>query len=131
MLPIDDLELAEVRGIKIDLQGHDLEALRGAAKTIARDRPLVLFETLPAPANAEAITMMTGLGYRCHWLFAPFVLPGNAKGLAVSGTSLTGDANIVAIPPGMTPPWPLPVIATPDEDWRSRMEELGATFQPG
>jgi FkbM family methyltransferase len=131
MLPIDELALTDVRGIKIDLQGHDLEALKGAAKTIARDRPLVLFEALPAPANAEAIALMSGMGYRCHWLFAPFVLPGNAKGLAVSDTSLSGDANVVATPPGMTPPWPLPAIARPDEDWRSRMEELGATFQIG
>lgn len=41
---LDDLELADVRFIKIDTEGHEQAVLRGAEATIARDRPTLLIE---------------------------------------------------------------------------------------
>ena len=41
---LDDLALDRVAIIKVDAEGADLHALRGAADTIRRCRPLVLFE---------------------------------------------------------------------------------------
>ena len=43
-IAIDDLGLDEVRFMKMDVEGHEHAALRGAAGTIARHRPLVLLE---------------------------------------------------------------------------------------
>ena len=44
-IAIDDLPLTKpVSVIKIDVQGADLFALRGARKTLLRDRPIVIFE---------------------------------------------------------------------------------------
>lgn len=41
---LDDLHLPPVGFIKMDIQGSELKALKGAAKTIARDRPLMFIE---------------------------------------------------------------------------------------
>jgi FkbM family methyltransferase len=44
-IAIDTLELARVDLIKLDIEGMEMEALAGAAQTIARCQPIVLVET--------------------------------------------------------------------------------------
>jgi FkbM family methyltransferase len=57
---IDALSLPNpVRLIKVDAEGHDGVALRGAQALLARDRPIVVIET----ALADVIELMSGLGY--------------------------------------------------------------------
>ncbi|ROO89484.1 FkbM family methyltransferase [Actinocorallia herbida] len=41
---IDDLGLTDVGFLKLDIEGHELPALRGAAETVRRDRPVILLE---------------------------------------------------------------------------------------
>lgn len=50
---IDDLELAELAFLKLDLEGYEVRALRGAAATLARCRPFVLFEDKPHKAEVQ------------------------------------------------------------------------------
>jgi FkbM family methyltransferase len=42
--PLDDFDLRDVRLIKIDVEGYEVEVLRGAIRTIARSRPVVVIE---------------------------------------------------------------------------------------
>jgi FkbM family methyltransferase len=42
--PLDSLELPLVSFVKIDVEGHEMEVLTGAARTIERGRPVVLAE---------------------------------------------------------------------------------------
>jgi FkbM family methyltransferase len=64
-LAIDDLELTDVRFMKLDVEGHELAALRGAASTIRRDRPLLLLELEERMQPvAAAIDFLAGWGYR-------------------------------------------------------------------
>lgn len=42
-----DLDAGPIGFIKIDVEGHELEALRGMARTVSRDRPIALVEVLP------------------------------------------------------------------------------------
>jgi FkbM family methyltransferase len=42
--PLDEFALADVDFMKIDVEGHEVEVLKGAAETIARSRPMVLVE---------------------------------------------------------------------------------------
>jgi len=46
-LPIDDLELPALAFLKLDLEGYEVRALRGALATLKRCRPYVLFEDKP------------------------------------------------------------------------------------
>lgn len=43
-MPLDALELTELDFIKLDLEGYEARALRGASETLARLKPYVLFE---------------------------------------------------------------------------------------
>lgn len=61
-LMIDDLPLADCALIKLDLEGMEAQALRGAIKTLERTRPLVLFER--HKTDFESIrSLLRALGY--------------------------------------------------------------------
>ena len=69
-----DVALAEtrVRGIKIDVEGQELEVLRGAEKVLGRDRPWICVEfnaTLtqsPRLGDWDVHRRLSATGYRAH-----------------------------------------------------------------
>jgi FkbM family methyltransferase len=62
--------------IKMDVEGHEGAVLRGARRTLERDRPVIVTEVLP-DAHDEIITTLTEMGYsgepffRSDWVFLP------------------------------------------------------------
>lgn len=65
VLPLDYLHLQDLDFLKLDVEGHELQALKGAAATIARCRPVVLIEVkkLRPHVNPEmAAHWLSGLG---------------------------------------------------------------------
>jgi FkbM family methyltransferase len=60
---LDELALAPVSFIKIDVEGHELEVLKGAANTIARNRPILLMEVNAAHLE-EATAYFSRLNYQ-------------------------------------------------------------------
>ncbi len=70
-ITLDSLGLTDVRFVKLDIEGHELPALRGAAETVRRDRPVLLIEVEERiQPVAPLLELLTGWGYRGH------VLPG-------------------------------------------------------
>jgi FkbM family methyltransferase len=69
MLPIDELGLDDVDFIKLDVEGHELPALRGASATIERCRPTIIAELEERLApTAPVFRYLADLGYRPHLL---------------------------------------------------------------
>lgn len=63
---LDDLHLDDVALVKIDVEGHELAVLRGAADTLARNRPAIVVEAEQRhhPNTVDEITrLLAGLGY--------------------------------------------------------------------
>lgn len=63
---LDDLQLDDVGFIKIDVEGHELAVLRGAADTLQRNRPTLFIEAEERHhphAVAATAEFLAGLGY--------------------------------------------------------------------
>jgi FkbM family methyltransferase len=60
-LSVDALPLpARIALVKIDVEGHEVAALRGMERLLARDHPTVIVEH----PHAEAVALLFGLGYK-------------------------------------------------------------------
>lgn len=65
---LDDVNVTDlpIRLIKIDVEGHEHEALSGAKKTIEKHQPIILFEQLKQEFNqgsTPTITLLKSYGY--------------------------------------------------------------------
>lgn len=66
---LDDDGLVDVGFLKIDVEGHEQEVLRGAREIIARDRPVLLIEIIAEHNDRpidDTIDFVEHLGYRAH-----------------------------------------------------------------
>jgi FkbM family methyltransferase len=81
---LDELDLTDVRFVKLDVEGHELPALRGAERTIRRDRPQLLVELEERIQPVEPVLdLLAGWGYR------PYVMP-DRRWLPLDGFDLIG-----------------------------------------
>ena len=69
-ITLDELALTDVRFLKIDVEGHEMPALRGAEKTLRRDRPLLIVELEERIQPVEPV-----LGLLGGWGYRPYVMP--------------------------------------------------------
>lgn len=65
---LDDEGLSNISFIKIDVEGHELAVLRGAEKTILRDKPALLVEINGGPETDNAQEVFTLLA---RWNYIP------------------------------------------------------------
>lgn len=70
LVKIDDFNFEDVNLIKLDCEGYELFALRGAEETIKQSKPTVIVEQKPGKAQkygleeTQAVTYLEGLGMR-------------------------------------------------------------------
>lgn len=68
MVRLDDMPIASVDFVKADCEGYELAALRGAERTLLRDKPVVCVEQKPGRAQkfglreTEAVDYLQSLG---------------------------------------------------------------------
>lgn len=70
LVTVDSLDLAGVTFVKIDVEGHEAAALRGAEKTVRRDRPNLFIEL---EARIQPVGPITDMLH--EWGFRGWVLP--------------------------------------------------------
>lgn len=93
---IDPLIKERIGLLKIDVEGYELEVVRGFAEAIRRDKPVIVFEMLPiqslATRHEQTVEMLQSFGYRVfliakhenrHWaglqVIDTFTCPTEAK----------------------------------------------------
>jgi hypothetical protein len=74
---LDSLDLPACHVLKADIEGMELELLRGAARTIARYRPVIYVENQLEDKSAALIETLFGFDYRLWWHVVPFFNPDN------------------------------------------------------
>ncbi len=63
MKTVDSFNIKNVSLIKIDIEGYELEALKGALETVKRDRPVLIIEVFKDARFDEKMDFIKGLGY--------------------------------------------------------------------
>lgn len=71
---LDDLGLPRCRLIKLDVEGSEVEALRGMEETLRRCRPLLYVENDRPEQSGALLEFLSAQGYRCYW-HRPLILP--------------------------------------------------------
>jgi FkbM family methyltransferase len=60
---LDSFNISNVSLIKIDIEGYEIEALKGALTTIQKNRPVLIIEVFKGPECAERLKFIKSLGY--------------------------------------------------------------------
>lgn len=67
-VPLDSVNLDRCTLIKIDVEGHELEALTGCTKTISKYRPVVMFEAMEWDVWTKCYEFMEERMYTMYWV---------------------------------------------------------------
>jgi FkbM family methyltransferase len=75
---LDDYKLSDIGFIKIDVEGHELELLKGARATIQGNTPVILIEIeqrhITCPIS-DVFNTITDLGYQGYFLYNKHLVP--------------------------------------------------------
>lgn len=93
MITLDSLKLRACHLIKIDVEGMEIDVLRGATETIKVHRPLIYMESQHDADGRAALALLKSLGYAAWWhgdygspnvLASPVERPLSVMGLRVA-----------------------------------------------
>ena len=80
LVRLDSLDLPACHLLKVDVEGMELDVLRGAADTIRRHAPVIYAENDRDDRSPALIEHLQTLGYRCFWHLPPYVRIPNFLG---------------------------------------------------
>jgi hypothetical protein len=98
VVTVDSFNLDACHFIKFDIEGMEIEALRGAAATIARSRPVLYVENDRESRSADLIDLLQRYGYRLYWHLPPLYSPDNFRGISENIFGDIVSVNMICIP---------------------------------
>jgi FkbM family methyltransferase len=98
MLTVDSMDLDDCQFIKVDIEGMETEALRGAATTIKRFRPFLYVENDRQARSAELIGLLQEYEYRLYWHTPPLYSTGNFRAETENIFGGKVSVNMIGIP---------------------------------
>jgi FkbM family methyltransferase len=116
VVTLDQLGLARVCLIKIDVEGMELDVLTGARATLARCRPMLYVENDRADKAEALVARLTADGYRMWWHLPPLYNPDNFLGNPQNVFGNIVSFNMVCLPrESAVPPQGMREVASPQE----------------
>lgn len=91
-------ELGSIGLIKIDVQGMELNVLKGAEKTIDKHRPILYFENDIQEKSMLLLDFVKNRNYDMFWHFPPIVTDNNYFGYELSDSEKLVSINVLAVP---------------------------------
>lgn len=91
-------ELDGLRLLKVDVEGMELEVLRGAAELIGRTRPVIYCENDRVPKAEALVVHLRALGYDLFWHAAPLYNPANFTGNLANVFGACVAINMLCVP---------------------------------
>jgi FkbM family methyltransferase len=98
LLTFDSLAVAACDFVKIDVEGMEIEVLKGMGETIARFRPAMYVENDRARKSAALIAHLLELNYRLYAHVTPSFHPANFFANPVNVFGVTGAFNMICLP---------------------------------
>lgn len=96
-IAIDSLELPRCEFLKVDVEGMELAALKGARQTIERFRPILYVENDRRDRSPPLIEFLLSLGYRLFWHKPRLFDPANFYQNAHNDFAKTASHNMLGI----------------------------------
>lgn len=112
------LTLPSLRLLKIDVEGMELEVLRGARQTIASHRPILYVENDRRQHSARLIGLLQSLDYELYWDMPPLFNPDNFAGHPDNVFPGIVSINLLCMPREIGMPVRGRRVAGPDDWWR-------------
>jgi FkbM family methyltransferase len=100
IITIDSLALEKCHFMKIDVEGMELEVLKGADATIRQHMPVVFVENDRKEKSADLIQHIHKLGYQLYWFTPPLYNPDNFYHNEENIYGNTITRNMLCLPPG-------------------------------
>jgi FkbM family methyltransferase len=115
---IDGLRLLRLDLLKADVEGMELQVLRGASETIHRCRPVLYVENDKLEQSPALIEYILSLGYKLYWHLPPLYQPANFYENAVNVFQRIVSSNMLCIHSSVKSSIAgLQPIERPDEHW--------------
>jgi FkbM family methyltransferase len=116
---VDGLGLESCRLLKVDVEGMELDVLRGAERTLRELRPLVYVENDRREQSPALIEHLLRAGYRLFWHLPPLFQSANFSGEGENLFPGVVSVNMVGVPAEFTVDMRGFVeITDPGADWR-------------
>jgi FkbM family methyltransferase len=116
VVAIDELGLRDLRLLKLDVAGMELNALMGAAATIERCRPILFVANDRVDKSSPLLSQIFNYGYRMWWHITPLYSGANFVGNPHNVFGDQQSRNVLALPDDMPPPQlPLRAILSPQD----------------
>lgn len=121
LLALDQANLPACHFIKADVEGMEVEVLRGAMETIRTHRPILYVENDREERAQELVELVMGLGYDLYWhlplIFNPENFAGNHEDLFPRVVSV----NLLCVPNGArVPVQGLRRVTSSTDSWQTR-----------
>tara|TARA_B100001540_G_scaffold228967_1_gene203159 strand:+ start:957 stop:1814 length:858 start_codon:yes stop_codon:yes gene_type:complete len=123
-ITLDELELDNCSFIKMDIEGHEWQALQGGRKFLEKHKPSLYFEAKKEIQNTKKCTKwLFENDWRCYWHFAWWYREKNFNKKKENYFLGDGDMNILAVHKSRSQPKNLLNMENPNEEW-SRVKYL-------